>query len=252
MTKIIVVGINGKMGKAVCEVASSNEHLTVVAGVDAVCTPVDGIPVFSSLNDCNVQADVIIDFSRPSTLPSIIDYAGKYGASAVLCTTGYSESDLAMIKEAEGKIAVFRSANMSLGINVLCHLARRAATLLKGYDIEITEAHHRFKVDAPSGTALMLANEINDELGGTMKYVTDRASSGKRTDNEIGIQSIRGGNIVGEHDVMYIGSEETITLSHHANSRSVFAKGAIEAAIFVAGKAPGHYDMNDLIKSKNI
>ena len=251
MTKIIVVGINGKMGRAVVAEAESCPDVEIVAGVDVTASNAT-VPVFDSLANCTVKADVIVDFSRPSSLASILDYAGKYGASAVLCTTGYSEDDLQKISAAQKDVAIFRSANMSLGVNVLCHLARRAAGLLNGYDVEIVEAHHRFKVDAPSGTALMLADEINDAMGGTMNIVKDRSASGKRQDNEIGIQSIRGGNIVGEHDVMFIGSEEIVTLSHHANSRSVFAKGALEAARFVAGKAPGHYDMNDLIISKGI
>lgn len=252
MTKIIVVGINGKMGRAVCEEAKLLDGVEIVAGVDAIASDACGVPVFQSLSDCTVSADVIVDFSRPTTLPSIIDFAGKHGASAVLCTTGYSDEDLSKIAEAESRIAIFRSANMSLGVNVMMHLVKKAATLLKGYDVEITEAHHRYKVDAPSGTALMLADSVNEALGGVMHYATDRQSSGKRQANEIGIQSIRGGNIVGQHDVAFIGDLESVTLSHCANSRSVFAKGALEAAIFVAGKAPGHYDMDDLLLEKGI
>lgn len=250
MVKVIVFGINGKMGRAVIEAGKAYTGIEFVAGIDKFGTNDGPIPTFPSLCECNVNADVIIDFSRPDSLTDILSYALKNKTALVLCTTGYSVEDLARIEEASKEVAIFRSSNMSLGVNVLCYLARSAAKLLSGYDVEIVEAHHRFKVDAPSGTALMLADEINSALGGHMTYSTDR--NGKRTDNEIGIQSIRGGNVVGEHDVMFIGSEETVTLSHHAASRSVFAKGSLDAALFIAGKTPGVYNMNDLISEKGI
>ena len=246
MTRIIISGCNGRMGRAIAErvFAREDESCTVVAGIDMNTKPAE-FPVFAKPADCTVEADVIIDFSNPSALPGLLEYAVEKNLPIVIATTGISEEGKALIDDAAKKIPVFFSANMSLGVNLLVELAKKATEVL-GYDfdIEIVEKHHNQKLDAPSGTALMIADAIADGR----HYVYDRHSRRqKRERDEIGIHAIRGGSIVGEHDVIFAGSDEVITLSHSASSRGVFAVGAINAAIFLHGKQPGLYNMGNLI-----
>lgn len=244
MTRIIISGCNGRMGRTVAERIAARDDCIAVAGIDINTSPL-GFPVFASAADCTVDADVIIDFSNPSALPALLELAVSHKIPAVIATTGISDEGKALIEEASKSIPVFFSANMSLGVNLLVELARKAADVLGGdFDIEIVEKHHNQKLDAPSGTALMIADAIADGK----HYVYDRHSvRRKRGRDEIGIHSVRGGNIVGEHDVIFAGTDEVITLSHSAASRGVFAAGAVNAAIFLAGKQPGIYNMGDLI-----
>ena len=239
------------MGRVLCELIGNRQDCRVVAGVD-IC-PSDGpVPVFSSFEDVNVHADVLIDFSNASAVDKAVEYCAAHGLPCVICTTGLSEETLAKMEEASKKVAVFRSANMSLGVNLLIELAKKAVDLLGlDYDIEIVERHHHNKVDAPSGTALMIADELNKEAGGIYHYVYDRHQVRQKRDvHEIGISAVRGGSIVGDHDILFCGPDEVITLSHSAYSRTVFANGAVNAALFLAGKGPGYYNMDDLLKEK--
>ena len=197
-----------------------------------------------------MDADVIIDFSIAKAVDALLDYCVEKQVPVVLCTTGLSEEQLQKVADAAGKVAVLKSANMSLGINMLLKLVKEATAILApaGFDIEIVEKHHNLKVDAPSGTALALADSINDELNNTYEYVYDRSQTReKRKTNEIGISAVRGGTIVGDHDVIFAGEDEVITFNHRAYSKAVFAKGAIQAAKFLAGKSAGMYDMSDVI-----
>ncbi len=244
MTRIIISGCNGRMGRNVAEKIAERDGCETVAGIDTNTSPL-AFPVFASAADCTVDADVIIDFSNPSALPALLDFAVSRGIPAVIATTGVSDEGRARIEEAARTVPVFFSANMSLGVNLLVELARKAADVLGGdFDIEIVEKHHNQKLDAPSGTALMIADAIADGK----HYVYDRHSvRRKRSRDEIGIHSVRGGNIVGEHEVIFAGADEVITLSHSAASRGVFATGAVNAALFLTGKRPGLYDMGDLV-----
>lgn len=248
MLKIILSGCSGKMGKVITDIVKNNDTAEIVAGVDLYTAVDNGYPIYSSFENLP-DADVIIDFSNPNTLDGLLNYATENNIPAVLCTTGYSDRQTEQIKAAANKIPVFFSFNMSLGINLLVSLAKKATEILGGdYDIEIIEKHHNQKIDAPSGTAIMLANAVNDTLNGKMIYEYDRHSKReKRKKNEIGIHSVRGGNIVGEHEVIFAGENETVTLSHQAFSKSVFAFGAVKAAKFLNGKPAGMYDMNGLI-----
>ena len=251
MTDIIIQGINGQMGRVLCDLISKRQDCRVVAGVDL--NPGNGeIPVFTSFDQVNVTADVLIDFSSAVATGKAVDYCAANGLPCVICTTGLSEETLQKLEDASKKVAVFRSANMSLGVNLLVELAKKAYALLGlDYDIEIVERHHHNKVDAPSGTALMIADELNKEAGGIYHYVYDRHDvRQKRDQHEIGISAVRGGSIVGDHDILFCGPDEVITLSHGAYSRTVFANGAVNAAVFLAGKAPGYYNMDDLLKEK--
>ena len=246
MTRIIISGCNGRMGRAIAErvAARDDASCTVVAGID-MNTAAAAFPVFAKPEDCTVEADVIIDFSNPTALPGLLAYATAKKLPIVIATTGIAAEGMELIKKAAEEIPVFFSANMSLGVNLLVELAKKA-TEVRGYDfdIEIVEKHHNQKLDAPSGTALMIADAIADGR----HYVYDRHSRRQKRDrNEIGIHAIRGGSIVGEHDVIFAGSDEVITLSHSASSRGVFAVGAINAALFLPGKKPGIYNMGDLI-----
>lgn len=248
MLKIILSGCSGKMGKVITDIVKNDDTAEIVAGVDLYTAVDNGYPIYSSFENLP-DADVIIDFSNPNTLDGLLNYATENNIPAVLCTTGYSDRQTEQIKAAANKIPVFFSFNMSLGINLLVSLAKKATEILGGdYDIEIIEKHHNQKIDAPSGTAIMLANAVNDTLNGKMIYEYDRHSKReKRKKNEIGIHSVRGGNIVGEHEVIFAGENETVTLSHQAFSKSVFAFGAVKAAKFLNGKPAGMYDMNGLI-----
>lgn len=248
MTRILLVGACGKMGAAVAESVKLNEDLEIVAGVD-FAEKLCEFPVFHDFSSVNVKADVIIDFSNVSVLDSLLDYALKNKIPAVIATTGYTDEQIKKIHEASIQIPIFFTFNMSLGVNLLCSLAKKAAAVLSdNFDIEIIEKHHNQKLDAPSGTAIMLANAVNEVYDDRLYYEYDRHSKRqKRTKNEIGIHSIRGGNIVGEHDVIFAGQNEVITLSHSATSKGVFASGAVKAARFIATKAPGLYEMKDIV-----
>lgn len=248
MLKILLSGAGGAMGKNVCAAAQNMENCEVVAGVDSKPTSAD-FPVYKDFSSVKETADVVIDFSNVSNLESLLSYCVKNKRPAVIATTGFSEKQLDDIKMAARKIPIFKTANFSLGVNVLCALAKRATKMLYGFDIEIIEKHHHNKVDAPSGTALMLAEAVNEAADNTLHYEFDRHSKrAKREKTEIGIHSIRGGSIVGEHDVLFAGEGEVITLSHNAESRSVFAVGALKAAEFIVDCKPGLYNMDDLLK----
>lgn len=250
MIKVLLSGAAGRMGSFVADCIKSRDDMEIIAGVDAVQN-ILSFPVYPDFSRVTVKPDVIIDFSNVSVLGGLLEYATKNNVPAVIATTGYNDEQIGLIKEASKKIPIFFSFNMSLGINLLCSLAKKAAAILGDeFDIEIVEKHHNKKLDAPSGTAIMLANAVNDELGGSYLYEYDRHSKrAARPKNEIGIHSVRGGTIVGEHDVIFAGRDEVITLSHHAASREVFATGAVKAAAFLADKAAGLYDMGDVVKT---
>lgn len=250
MKKIILNGCFGRMGKVITEIVAENEECTICAGVDAFAVGDSHFPVYKTITDVKEEADVIIDFSNPSALSNLLDYAKKTSTPIVLATTGYSEQQITEIGEAAKIVPIFFTFNMSLGINLLTALSKRAAQILgKDFDIEIVEKHHNQKLDAPSGTALMLANSINEVFKDSLQYEYDRHSKRqKRPKNEIGIHSVRGGTIVGEHEVIFAGKDEIITLSHSAASRNVFASGAVRAALFLADEKPGIYNMNQMIE----
>lgn len=250
MTKIIITGACGKMGKVIQNIVEKRDDCEVVAGVDKYDDGARPFPVYASINDVKEDADVVIDFSNPSLLNDLLAYGEKTNTALVIATTGFDDAQKAQIEEASKKCPVFFTYNYSLGINLLASLAKKAVQLLGDeFDIEIIEQHHNQKIDAPSGTALMLADAINEELEKPMKYEYDRHSKReKRTKNEIGIHAIRGGTIVGEHEIIFAGRDENITLSHSARSKEVFAVGAVNAAVFMAGKSAGMYDMGELVK----
>lgn len=248
VTRVFLNGCNGRMGSVITEICSKSEDILITAGCD-----INGVthtyPVYTNPSDCKEDFDVIIDFSNVKALPSVIALSEKSGKPLVMCTTGLGEDEKKSLYTLSGKTAVFYSGNMSLGINILISLVRKAAEVLyPNFDIEIVEAHHNQKLDAPSGTALMIADALNDTLDHKLDYVYDRHSDmKKRGKKELGIHSIRGGTIVGEHSVIFAGPEEVITVSHSAESRNVFAQGAVAAARFLNGKPAGLYNMQDLI-----
>ena len=246
---LILCGCSGRMGKAVAELCSQNTELKIVAGVDAVPLSGASFPVYSSILSCDMEADCVVDFSHPSTLSSLLSFCTAHEIPAVLCTTGYSESQISEIQNASSRIPIFRSANMSLGINVMQALVRQAVRLLgDGYDIEIVERHHNQKLDAPSGTAIMLADTIRDSRNTETELVYERQSVRRKRDSkEVGISSIRGGTIVGVHEVIFAGHDEVLEIEYTAQSRSVFAAGAVRAAQYLPGKAPGLYSMSNLV-----
>jgi 4-hydroxy-tetrahydrodipicolinate reductase len=251
--KIILHGCNGKMGQTIVNLLADDPVINVVAGVDTCDTGVNSFPVYKNIADCKTDGDVIIDFSVANAVDSLLDYCATHKIPCVLCTTGLSPAQIAHIDEAAKQVAILRSANMSLGINLLLSLLREAAKTLApaGFDIEIVEKHHNLKVDAPSGTALALGDAIKDELGDLYTYVYDRSQTrAKRKPQEIGFSAVRGGTIVGEHDVIFAGTDEVVTFSHSAYSKTIFAKGAIEAAKFLAGKPPGLYGMEEVISGE--
>ena len=249
MLNVMLVGACGKMGHAVAECIKQNEDMQIACGIDKVQQLCD-FPIYTELSAVKTVPDVIIDFSHISMLSPILEYAIENKVPAVLATTGYSDEQIAEIKAASKKIPIFFTFNMSLGVNLLCSLAKKAASILgDAFDVEIIEKHHNQKIDAPSGTAIMLANAINEEFGDSKTYEYDRHSKrAKRSKSEIGIHSIRGGTIVGEHDVIFAGHDEVITLSHSAGSKAVFAAGAVKAARFLSGQSAGLYDMTDVVK----
>lgn len=253
MTKIIMNGCNGKMGQVITRLAAEDNECEIVAGFDINDSIENTYPVYADPNEYTGEADVVIDFSHPSCLSGLLEYCKKRKLPVILATTGFSPEQKAEFTEASKEIPVFFSANMSLGINLIIALAKTAAKLLEGnFDIEIIEKHHNQKIDAPSGTALAIADAIDDTLSYNAEYVYDRHSvRRKRKKTEIGIHAVRGGTIVGEHDVIFAGTDEVIELKHTAASKEVFAVGAIKAAKFMCDKSAGMYDMNDLISELN-
>ncbi len=248
MINVILCGAGGKMGGFVAEACSKDNEMQIVAGIDKVNNG-QSFPIFDNFSKITSKTDVIIDFSHPILLDSILEYAINTNTAVVLATTGYSEAQINKIKDASNKIPVFFTFNMSLGVNLICSLAKKAAEILgNDFDVEIIEKHHNLKIDAPSGTAIMLANAVNSSFNGEKVYEYDRHSKRqKRLNKEIGIHSIRGGTIVGEHDVIFAGHDETITISHSAQSKEVFAVGSVKAAKFISNKNSGLYDMNSIM-----
>ena len=250
MTKMIMHGCNGRMGHVIVDLVKEDADIQVVAGVDAFGDNTYDFPVFRSLSECDVEADVIVDFSNASAVEGLLNYAVDKNVPVVLCSTGLSEEQLSKVKEASTKVAVLRSANMSVGVNALLKVLKDVAPLFAeaGFDIEIVEKHHNQKLDAPSGTAIAIADAINDAFDEKYEYTYDRSQRReKRRPKEIGISAVRGGTIVGDHDVIFAGHDEVVTLSHRAYSRAIFGKGAIQAAKFLAGKGAGMYDMADVL-----
>ncbi|MBP3206566.1 MAG: 4-hydroxy-tetrahydrodipicolinate reductase [Lachnospiraceae bacterium] len=250
MTRVIMHGCNGKMGQTISGLIAADPEVELVAGIDARDDGHNPYPVFTDIEKCDVEADCLIDFSAAPAVERMLDYCVARKLPCVLCTTGLSEEQLAKVKKASEQVAILKSANMSLGINLLLKMLKEATAVLAAadFDIEIVEKHHNQKVDAPSGTALALADSINEELNREYDYVYDRSSRReKRPKKEIGISAVRGGTIVGDHDVIFAGADEVITFSHRAYSKAVFGKGAVQAAKFLAGKSAGMYDMSDVI-----
>lgn len=249
MIKIIMNGCNGKMGQVISRIAEADNDCEIVCGVDINTDTKNNYPVYDSISKFDGQADVIIDFSHPSTLEATLSYAKKTKTPAIIATTGLSSEQKQQIFDASNEVAMFFSANMSLGVNLLLDLVARATKVLEdNFDVEIIEKHHNLKIDAPSGTALAIADVISDTLTNEAQYVFDRHSVRKKRDkNEIGIHSLRGGTIVGEHSVIFAGQDEVIEIKHQATSKEVFAVGAVRAAKFLAGKPSGMYAMKDLI-----
>ena len=250
MTRAIMNGCNGKMGQCITGICAQDEDIEIVAGIDTYDGIKNDYPVFASLKECTVDADVIIDFSNAKAVDALLAYGVEKQIPIVLCTTGLSEQQLADVEKAYEKVAILKSANMSLGINTLMELLKKAAQVFApaGFDMEIVEKHHNQKLDAPSGTALALADSMNDALGHVYEYKYDRSSERKKRDpHEIGISAVRGGSIVGEHEVIFAGLDEVIEFKHTAYSKAIFGKGAIEAAKYLAGKPAGRYDMSDVI-----
>ena len=249
MVKIIMHGCNGHMGQVISGLVEKDPDAEIVAGIDIADQGKNSYPVFTDIDACQTEADAIIDFSSAKATDKLLEYSAARQIPVVLCSTGLSEEQLAKVEETSRKVAVLKSANMSLGINTLLKLVQDAARVLAaGFDMEIVEKHHRLKVDAPSGTALALADSLNEALDNKYHYVYDRSQKReKRDDKEIGISAVRGGTIVGEHEVIFAGQDEVIEFKHTAYSKAIFGKGAVEAAKFIAGKPAGRYDMSDVI-----
>ena len=250
MTRAIMHGCNGKMGQMIAGLVREDEDIELVAGIDVYDEGKNDFPVFSKIGDCNIEADVIIDFCNPAAIDGLMDYCVEKQVPCVVCTTGLSKEQIQHIEDASKKVAILRSANMSLGINMLMKLLKEATAILApaGFDIEIVEKHHNLKLDAPSGTALALGDSVNEVLNNEYEYVYDRSQRRQqRPKKEIGFSAVRGGTIVGEHDVIFAGTDEVVTFSHTAYSKAVFGKGAIQAAKFLNGKGAGLYDMSQVI-----
>lgn len=253
MIKVIMNGCNGHMGRVICDIVKNDNDAQIVAGVDVVASNAP-FPTFLDINDCDMPADVIIDFSTASAVPEVINYAVSKKIPVVICTTGLSDETIKLMSDAAQVIPVFRSANMSLGINLLASILKKYANVLyeAGFDVEILERHHNQKIDAPSGTALLLGDAVNESCGNELEYVYDRSQvREKRARNQLGYSAVRGGTIVGDHEVIFAGKDEVIEFTHSAYSKEVFAVGAVKAAKFVAGKAPGKYDMQDVMSEIN-
>ena len=250
MVKVSLHGCNGHMGQVISGLIKEDPEIEIAAGIDLVDNRENGYPVFTDIDACDVEADAVIDFCSAKAADKLLDFCVRRQIPVVLCTTGLSEEQLAHVEEASKKVAVLKSANMSLGINLLMKVLKEAAPQLAqaGFDIEIVEKHHRRKLDAPSGTALALADSINEAFEEKYAYTFDRSGRREaRPDKEIGISAVRGGTIVGDHDVIFAGTDEVITFSHTAYSRAIFGKGAVQAAKFLAGKEPGWYEMKDVL-----
>lgn len=250
MIKVIMHGCNGKMGRTIAGLIESDETISLAAGIDAYDEGKNPFPVFHNIKDCDVEADAVIDFSIAPAVDGLLEYCVEKKLPCVLCTTGLSEEQLRKVEHASKEVAILKSANMSMGINMLLKLLKEAAQILvpAGFDIEIVEKHHNLKLDAPSGTALALGDSINEVLNHEYEYVYDRSTRReKRPQKEIGFSAVRGGTIVGDHDVIFAGADEVITFSHTAYSKAVFGKGAVQAAKFLAGKPEGLYQMSDVI-----
>lgn len=254
MTRVIMHGCNGKMGQVITSLCREDSEIEIVAGIDISNHIPNEYPVYQNIKECDVEADVIIDFASTQAIEALLDYSAEHKIPVVVCTTGLSEEQIEKVSEASKQVAVLRSANMSLGINTLMEILQKAATVLApaGFDIEIVEKHHNQKIDAPSGTAIALADTINEALDNTYEYQYDRTKERKKREkNEIGISAVRGGNIVGEHEVIFAGIDEVIEIKHTAYSKAIFGKGAVEAAKFLNGKPAGFYNMSDVIKAAN-
>lgn len=251
MVKAIMHGCNGKMGQVISRIIEEDVNIEIVAGVDTYMGISNAYPVFESIEKCDVQADVIIDFSNAAAIDNLLVFCVERQVPVVLCTTGLSEEQLSKVEEASKKVAILKSANMSLGVNLLMRLLQDAVKVLSpaGFDVEIVEKHHNLKVDAPSGTALALADSMNEAMEGAYDYVYDRSQERKKRDKqEMGISAVRGGSIVGEHEVIFAGQDEVIEFTHTAYSKAIFGKGAVEAAKFLKGQPAGRYSMADVIQ----
>ena len=250
MVNVIMHGCNGKMGRVITDLISKDEDVQIVAGIDAYTGIANDYPVFKSIKECDVKADAIIDFAVTAAIDDLLDYAVETKTPVVVCTTGLSAQQLDKVNEASKSVAVLRSANMSLGVNTLFKVLKSMTKLLAdaGFDIDIVEKHHRRKLDAPSGTAIALAEAVNEPLNNEYEFVYDRSQRREqRPKKEIGISAVRGGTIVGEHEIIFAGQDEVIELKHTAYSRAIFGKGAVSAALYLAGKEAGMYDMSDVI-----
>ncbi len=250
MVKVIMNGCNGKMGQVISKITAEDPQIEVIAGIDVLDNIQNPYPVFTDIRECQIPADVIIDFSTAKAVDALLDYAVFKQIPVVLCTTGLTEEQLRHVEEASDKVAVLKSANMSLGINTIMKLLQQAVLVFgpAGYDVEIVEKHHNLKLDAPSGTAIALADSMNEVMDHQYEYIYDRSRRReKRGKKELGISAVRGGTIVGEHEVLFAGTDEVIEIKHTAYSKAVFAKGAVEAAKFLAGKPAGLYSMSDVI-----
>ena len=251
MVRVILSGCSGRMGQVITGLVKETPDIRIAAGIDITAAEGCPYPVFSSPAECDVQADVIIDFSSPAVFDTLLDYSVSHKIPAVICTTGLSEEQIRRLEAESANVAFLRSANMSLGINLLMKLLKEASAALRasGFDVEIVEKHHNRKKDAPSGTAIALADSVNEGAGGAYEYIYDRSGRyEQRAENELGISAVRGGTIVGEHEVIFAGTDEVITFKHTAYSRAIFAKGAIAAAAYLSGKGPGLYSMSDVIE----
>lgn len=250
MTKMIMHGCNGKMGRVICELVKNDPDIEMAAGIDITASNAP-FPTYTNINDCDIKADVLVDFSTANAVPAVIEYAVARKLPVVICTTGLSEDTLKMLDEAAKTIPVFKSANMSVGINLIASLLKKYSDVLyrEGFDIEIVERHHNQKIDAPSGTALMLADAVNAGVSDNMEYVYDRSAvREKREHKQLGLSAVRGGTIVGDHEVIFAGKDEVIEFKHSAYSKEVFAVGAVKAAKFIAGKPAGKYDMQNVME----
>ena len=250
MIKIIMHGCNGKMGQVISDIVEQDDNAVITAGIDIVDNRPNSYPVYTDIKQWDAEADVVIDFSSAAAVDPLMEYCEKRNLPLVLCSTGLSEEQITNIHKLSNKLAILKSANMSFGVNTVMKVLKNVTKLLAeaGYDIEIVEKHHNQKVDAPSGTAIALADVMNEELNNEYEYRYDRSDiREKRKKKEIGISAVRGGTIVGDHDIIFAGTDEVIEISHRAYSKAVFAKGAVEAAKFLAGKPAGLYDMSDVI-----
>ena len=253
MVRVIMNGCNGKMGQVITGIIAEDAQAEIVAGIDVYDGIKNPYPVFSNIADCNVDADVIIDFSNAKAIDGLLDYVEAKKMPVVLCTTGLSEEQLQRVEKVSKEVAVLKSANMSLGINTIMKLLQQAVQVFApaGYDVEIVEKHHNQKLDAPSGTAIALADSMNEVMDHQYEYIYDRSQRRQKRDaKELGISAVRGGTIAGEDEGIFAGTDEVIEIKHTAYSKAVFAKGAVEAAKFLAGKPAGLYDMSHVISEK--